>query len=70
MPFLVTPFVENIWTKDTNMWLSERVPRICTYYEIEKICVDGEDFYWVILYNADHKQKISDLESGILVNKS
>jgi len=52
------------------MWLSERVPRICTYYEIEKICVDGEDFYWVILYNADHKQKISDLESGILVNKS
>jgi len=40
VPFLITPFIEYIWTKDTNMWLSETVPRICTYYEIEKICTD------------------------------
>lgn len=33
---------------------------------LTKFRVDGNDYYWVILYNVDSKQKISDLESRIL----
>ncbi len=40
-----------------------------TRQAITKFRVDGEDFYWVLLYNVDHKNRISDLESRILVNK-
>lgn len=40
-----------------------------TRQAVTKFRVDGEDYYWVILYNVDHRQRISDLESRILVNK-
>lgn len=36
---------------------------------VKRFRVDGEDFYWVMLYNVDHKQKISDFDSRILINK-
>lgn len=40
-----------------------------TRQAVTKFRVDSEDFYWVILYNVDHKQRVSDLESRILVKK-
>lgn len=42
---------------------------IGTRQAVTKFRVDGEDCYWVMLYNVNHKQKISDFESRILINK-
>lgn len=31
---VITPFCEYIWSEDSNYWLSENLPRVCTVYEM------------------------------------
>ena len=38
VPFAVSPFVEYIWEKDDNLWLTGSIPRICTPSECELLC--------------------------------
>jgi hypothetical protein len=37
VPLLVSPFVEYIWSREPNLWLSDEVPRICTPGELRKV---------------------------------
>jgi hypothetical protein len=37
IPIVISPFVEYIWSKNPNLWLTKNVTRICTYQEIIKI---------------------------------
>lgn len=38
IPFAVSPFVEYIWDKGDNLWLTDSIPRICTPLECELLC--------------------------------
>ena len=38
VPFAVSPFVEYIWEKGDNLWLTDAIPRICTPSECELLC--------------------------------
>ena len=38
IPFIVTPFVEYIWSDDPNLWFNSRTPRICTPNECCGLC--------------------------------
>ena len=38
IPFAVSPFVEYIWGKEDNLWLTDSIPRICTPSECELLC--------------------------------
>ena len=35
IPFVVSSFVEYIWSKDENLWLTDEIPRICSAKECE-----------------------------------
>lgn len=65
-PLILLPHTPGFYT----LPMGEDRIGIGTRQAVTKFNVDGKDFYWVILYNVDHKQKISDFESRILVNKS
>lgn len=40
IPFVITPFVEYIWSKDSQYWITDTIPRICTPKECEMLCKD------------------------------
>lgn len=40
IPFVVSPFKEYIWDRNSNLWLTDSIPRICTPSESEKLCSD------------------------------
>lgn len=40
VPLVITPFVEYIWAIDDYLWLTEKIPRICTPFELEQLLAD------------------------------
>jgi hypothetical protein len=40
IPFVVTPFAEYIWDVSANLWLTDKIPRICTPSECLCLCTD------------------------------
>ncbi len=37
IPVVVSPFVEYVWSRQSDLWLSEETPRICTPLEVAQI---------------------------------
>ena len=40
VPFVMTPFVEYIWSKDSFLWLTESIPRICALKECQLLSAE------------------------------
>jgi hypothetical protein len=36
----ITPFAEFIWTKNPNLWIRDRVPRVSTPAELRELLAD------------------------------
>lgn len=41
VPIVVTPFNEYIWSKNSSLWITENIPRICRSGELSLLCTDA-----------------------------
>jgi hypothetical protein len=40
VPMVISPFTEYIWTTNSNLWLTEKIPRVCLASDVDQLTND------------------------------